>query len=61
MSLHPKITLASHSSHFLDVLKERTQTQWAWQPLTSPQMRESPEPVEDHDLQSCTSSGLMTL
>ncbi|XP_065748798.1 transmembrane protein 54 isoform X3 [Phocoena phocoena] len=24
-------------------------------------MRESPEPVEDHDLQSCTSSGLMTL
>ncbi|XP_067581435.1 transmembrane protein 54 isoform X2 [Pseudorca crassidens] len=32
-----------------------------WQPLTSPQMRESPEPVEDHDLQSCTSSGLMTL
>lgn len=32
-----------------------------WQPLTSPQMPESPEPVEDHDLQSCTSSGLMTL
>ncbi|XP_007468757.1 PREDICTED: transmembrane protein 54 isoform X2 [Lipotes vexillifer] len=24
-------------------------------------MRESPEPVEDHDLLSCTSSGLMTL
>ncbi|XP_032470721.1 transmembrane protein 54 isoform X1 [Phocoena sinus] len=60
-SSHHMITLASHSSHFLDVLKEKTQTQWAWQPLTSPQMRESPEPVEDHDLQSCTSSGLMTL
>ncbi|KAB0400878.1 hypothetical protein E2I00_005952 [Balaenoptera physalus] len=50
-----------HSSHFLDVLEEETQTQWAWQPLTSPQMRESPEPMEDHDLPSCTSSGLMTL
>ncbi|XP_057392081.1 transmembrane protein 54 isoform X3 [Balaenoptera acutorostrata] len=24
-------------------------------------MRESPEPMEDHDLPSCTSSGLMTL
>ncbi|XP_036683976.1 transmembrane protein 54 isoform X7 [Balaenoptera musculus] len=45
------------SSHHM----EETQTQWAWQPLTSPQMRESPEPMEDHDLPSCTSSGLMTL
>ncbi|XP_066868320.1 transmembrane protein 54 isoform X3 [Kogia breviceps] len=45
------------SSHHM----EETQTQWVWQPLTSPQMQESPEPVEDHDLLSCTSSGMMTL
>lgn len=29
MSLHPKITPAPDSSHFLDVLEEKTQTQWA--------------------------------
>lgn len=33
----------------------------AWQLLVSPQMQESPEPVEGHDLMSCPSSGPLTL
>nr|XP_058927203.1 transmembrane protein 54 isoform X7 [Kogia breviceps] len=60
-SHHMRSSQPPHSSHFLDILEEETQTQWVWQPLTSPQMQESPEPVEDHDLLSCTSSGMMTL
>ncbi|XP_036866323.2 transmembrane protein 54 isoform X2 [Manis javanica] len=42
-------------------LEAETQTQQAWLPLVSPQMQEKPEPVESHDLLSCTSSELLTL
>ncbi|XP_021118941.1 transmembrane protein 54 isoform X6 [Heterocephalus glaber] len=46
------------SSHH--TVRDPAQTQWQ-QPAVCPQMQESPEPVEGHDLISCTSSVPLTL
>ncbi|XP_068825403.1 transmembrane protein 54 isoform X1 [Capricornis sumatraensis] len=58
LELRPWLGKSSHR-----MVRHATQRspQWAWQPLVSPQMQESPEPVEDPDLPSRASSGPMTL